>query len=145
MMPSGVEQFCCLLSLSVCAGLRKSAESLSERDFLTNVSRSACVGEGFPLSVGPSSSQPPDGKICLLFRCHFMSPLHRKCKPSLPDKYVRRHMCNHRPNIALNALAVLVIWIFFFCRWFLVLDKDYRLSRLRRHLELSYLLCDLSL
>lgn len=54
-------------------------------------------------------------------------------------------MCNYRPNIALDALAVLVIWnFFFFCR-FLVLVKDYRLSRLHRHLELSCLLCDLSL
>lgn len=76
--------------------------------------RSTCVGEGFPLSVGPSPSQPPDGKIRLLFWCHFMSPLHQRCKPSLPDKYGRRHMCNYRPNIALDALAVLVIWNFFF-------------------------------
>lgn len=45
MMPSGVEQCCCLLSLSVCAGLRKSAESLSERDFLTNVNRGLLVLE----------------------------------------------------------------------------------------------------
>lgn len=142
MMPSGVEQFCCLLS--VCTGLRKSAESLSEGDFLTQVSRGLLVLERASPCLRPSACQPPGGKICPLSQSHFLSPLHPRLTPSLPDRYGREHMFNYRPN---RALMPWQSWSFgfFFCHWFLVLDKDYRLSRLHKLLELLYLLCDLSL
>lgn len=90
---------------------------------------------GLPLVCRPSACQPPDEKICPLSWCQFTPPS--------PKAYA---------FFTCLITGLMELWMpwqscsfGFFFHWFLVLDKDYRLSRLHRLLELSYLLCDLSL